>query len=221
MNLQLTDLQQAARTIGRAVVFRADAWSGTGSLALTHLGDTEGDITVAANESYVHATYPELTGPAKHESYVEGEDPVITIPLFVADPAVRAILSPTGNAGGGYSRRRRVKEHTLVLFPEELFYDEATDKFAPISFTGGAWKVGGQPLTSEQERLLGLSMWFWRGFFTRPPVSFRHTDAGKAVDSVSFQVMQAKLPAAVLPEGERLYTLGDPADAGIDIEPGA
>jgi hypothetical protein len=221
MNIQLKDLQQAARAIGRGVVFRANVWAGTAALALTHLGDTEGDITVAANESYVHQTLPELTGPAKHESYVEGEDPVVTLPLFAADPADRAILTPTGNASGGYSRRRKVKEHTLVVFPEELFFNEESGAYdLQLSYTKAeGWKLGGEELNAEQKRLLALAMWFWRGYFNRAPVEFKHGDAGKTVASVAFQVMQSKLPVAVLPEGERLYTLGDPKEKQIELDP--
>ncbi len=218
MDYTLLDLQAQARAIGRGVVFYAPtAWDALTDLALTHLGDTEGDISVAMNESYVHLTTPELTGAAKHKSYVEGEDPVVTLPLYMADPALRAIITPTGNASGGYGRRRPVVERTVVIFPEELFFDAATDSYLPLGYTGepGVWTVGGAPLTAEQQRLLGLSMWFWRGYFSRPPVTFKHADAGKSLETATFQVM----PNAALPDGERLYTLGDPSMKNINIEP--
>jgi hypothetical protein len=217
MNIQLKNLQEQAREIGRAVVMVAPTrWVPGQKLVLQHIADTEGDISVAANESYVHLTLPELTGAAKHKSYVEGEDPVVTMPIFVADPAIRALVSPAGNAGGGYSRRRPVKERTLVLFPEQLFYDAAEDKYTSLTYTAAdGWQVNGKELTEEQERLLALSMWFWRGYFTRPSVPFRHGEAGKTVESVSFQVMHA----GEMPDGHQLYTLGDPADAEIDIDP--
>lgn len=215
MNINLKSLQDELRAIGRAVALVSDtAWKPGDKLSLTHLGDTEGDITVAFNESLVHMTLPEVTGPAKHESFVEGEDPVVTLPLFVADPALREILSPTGNASGGNSRRQRVKTRTLVLMPEELFFDG--EAYTGLTYTAaGGWKMGANPLTEDQERLLGLSMFFWRGYFTRPGVSFKHGDAGKVVESVSFQVMQSPF----MPEGNQLYTLGDPEAAGIDIDP--
>ncbi len=211
----LSNLQSALRAIGRAVVFRAAYWPGNTNLALTHLGDTEGDIAVAPNESFVHLTTPELTGPAKHKSYVAGEDPVVTLPLYMADPALRAIISPTGSASGGYGRQRPVVYHTLVLFPEELFFNVGDDAYASLVHTGSAWTVGGDALTADQQRLLDLSMWFWRGYFTKPGVPFRHGDAGKAVESVTFQVCQD----STKPDGNQLYTVGDPADALIDIHP--
>lgn len=219
MNFTLANLQDQVRAIGRAVVMIAPTrWEPGTKIALQHLADTEGDISVAKNESYVHLQLPELTGPAKHESYVEGEDPVITMPIFIASPDTRALITPTDHASGGYSRRRKVKSRTLVLFPEEMFFDEASNTYQQLSYSdAGGWELGGEVLTTDQERLLGLSMWFWRGYFTRPSIPFRHGDAGKTVESVSFQVQHA----AYMPEGHMLYTLGDPAESDIDIDPPA
>lgn len=217
----LQDLQAVLRAIGRGVVFYAEKWDGTSNLALTHLGDTEGEITTELNEEYVHLTLPELTGAAKHKSYVTGEDPVVTLPLFLADPDLRAIVSPTGNASGGYQRQRPVKERTLVIFPEELFFDEATGEYGDLAYTGTAWQVNGQPLTPAQQKLLGQSVWFWRGYFTKPGPVFRHEDAGKLVQPTNFQAMQSDLDLSIIPDGERLYTLGDPTEKNIDIHPAA
>lgn len=226
MDYSLLDLSSQIRAIGRGVLFYADKWDGQTNLTLTHLGDSEGDIEVALNEEYSHLILPELTGAAKHKSYVSGEDPVISIPIYFADPALRAIVSPTGNASGGYQRRRPVKEYTLVIFPEELFYDATDDEYKDLTVTtdsagDATFLVGGQPLTAEQTKLLGLSMWFWRGYFTKPGPLFRHEEGGKAVQTVSFQVMTSDLTAQIIPDGERLYTLGDPSEKGIDIEPAA
>jgi len=216
---KLLDLQAQLRAIGRGVVFYAEKWDGETNLSLTHLGDTEGEITAEMNESYSHLTLPELTGEAKHRSYVSGEDPVVTLPLFLADPALRAIVSPTGNASGGYQRQRPVKERTLVIFPEELFFDASEGEYGDLSYTGTAWQLNGEALSPAQTKLLGQSVWFWRGYFTKPGVAFRHEDGGKLVESISFQAMQSDLALAVLPDGERIYTLGDPGDKDIDIHP--
>jgi len=221
VNYTLQDLTTVLRAIGRGVVFYADKWNGSTNLTLAHLGDTEGEITVELNEEYVHLTTPELTGQAKHKSYVAGEDPVVTIPLFLADPALRSVVSPTGNASGGYQRRRPVKERTVVIFPEELFLNPSTGEYGQLVYTGTAWQVDGQALTPEQEKLLGMSVWFWRGYFTKAMPPFRHEDAGKTVVPVTFQVMQSDLSTSIIPDGQRLYTVGDPEDAGIDIHPQA
>lgn len=220
VNYTLLDLNSVVRAIGRGVVFYAPAWNGTQNLALTHLGDTEGEITVELNESYNDLTLPELTGDAVHERRLAGENPVITIPLFLADPALRAIVSPTGSASGGYMRQRPVTEYTLVIFPEELFRD-ANGDFKQLTFDGTVWQIGGQALTPDQEDLLGLSVWFWRGHFQKPGITFRSEDGGKLVLQVNYQAMPTKLATSVIPDGERLYTLGDPANKGIDIHPQA
>jgi hypothetical protein len=222
MDLNLLDLTTQLRAIGRPVVFVAGKWDGASPLTLTHLGDTEGEVGVEVNEEYSHLTLTELTGAGKHKSYIAGEDPVITIPIFYADPALRAIVSPTGNASGGYQRRRPVTERTLVLFPEELFYDAGDDAYTAISYNDAdGWQMGGEDLTTDQESLLSLSMWFWRGYFTKAGPVFRHEDGGKAVQTVSFQAMHSDLPLSLIPDGQRIYTLGDPANAEIDIAPTA
>lgn len=218
MKITLLDLADQLRAIGRAVVFYDDHWTGTRAINLRHLGDTEGEIVPNFNESFTHQTFEELTGDAKHESYVAGEDPSVEIPLFVADPALRAILSPTGNASGGYSRRRPTKKRTLVLIPEEMFYSGDTDTYAEIGYTkAGGWTLDDKPLDEVQRELLGQSIWFWRGYFSKPPIPYRHAEGGKAVQSVTFQAMHDKTK----PEGNKLYTLGDPTreSVGIELDP--
>lgn len=218
----LLDLNSVLRDIGRGVVFYASKWDGETPLSLTHLGDTEGEITVELNESYNHLTTPELTGEAKHKSYLIGEDPVVTIPLWLADPALRAIVSPTGNASGGYSRPQRVTEYTLVIFPEELFRlsDGTFGQLKYDSQADPAWSIGGGELTEEQEALLGQAVWFWRGYFTKPGPVFRAEDGGKIVIPVNFQAMPTDLAIEYIDEGDRIYTIGDPGAKGIDIDPG-
>ncbi|MCA1789597.1 MAG: hypothetical protein LC667_07010, partial [Thioalkalivibrio sp.] len=210
-------LNNVLRQIGRGVVFIApSAWSGSSNLALQHLGDTEGEIKISPNESFVHLTTPELTGAAKRESYLEGADPVVELPLYVATPELRALLSPVDNAGAGHGRRRKVKSRTLVIFPEELFFDEDTASYETLSYSAASgWSVNGKVLTAEQERLLGLAVWLWRGYFTAPAITFRHADAGKSVESAQFQVQHAEH----MPDGHKLYSIGDPDMHGIEIEP--
>lgn len=225
MDYTLLDAQTVLRAIGRGVVFYAEIagqpgyWDGTTDLALKHLGDTEGDISIAMNESFVHLTTPEQSGAGKRKSYVEGADPVVTIPLYVADPALRAIVSPTGSASKGYARRRPVTELTLVIFPEELFLDVSDNAYKTLSWNPATqqFEVGGQALTAAQTALLGQAVWLWRGYFVSPSIVLKHGDAGKAVESCTFQVMMDDTK----PDGAMLLTIGDPADAGIDINPTA
>lgn len=218
ITLPTPDLAEAFRAVGRARIYRSAVWDAATNIALTHLADTEGDQSVNANEEFVHLTLPELTGPAKHKSYVQGADPVATLPLFLADPAMRAVLTPLGGSGGaGHSSRQEVAYHTLVLFPEELFRkaDGTLDGVLSYSATGTVWELDGVALTTEQERLLDLSIWLWRGYFVRPPIEFKHGEAGKLVTQTTFQVCHQKL----MPEGQQLFTRGAPHDYGININP--
>ena len=210
----LLDLTTQVRAIGRASVFySAGAFAGTGTdLTLTHLGDTEGEITIESNESYSDLTLPELTGDAIHERYYSGENPVVTIPIYAADAALRAILSPTGSASGGHWRRRAVTEYTMVLFPEELFI-EADAQVAVAYTTAGGWTVGGDAATAAQMNLIDLSVFFWRGHFTRAMPIYRHEDGGKVVQSINFQSMFN----LDMPDGHGLFTIGNPADSSIEI----
>jgi hypothetical protein len=217
----LLDLSAQLRAIGRASVFyKAGAYtyvaSPTGAdLTLTHLGDTEGEIGIELNEEYSAMTLPELTGSAMHNRYIAGESPVVTIPLYVADPALRAIVSPTGSASGGYMRRRAVTEYTLVLIPEEVFIEGNAQVALAGTNTAGtmAWTVGGDAATAAQLSLLGNSIWFWRGHFTKAAPIYKHEDGGKVVQSISFQ----SLYNTSMPDGHKLYTIGKPESASTPI----
>jgi hypothetical protein len=210
-------LTDAVRAVGRARVFYSDHWDGTTDLVLAHLGDTEGDITVAENTQLSTLTLPEISGNAPVEEYVDGAAPKITLPLYLADPALRAILSPVGGSGGsGYSSRQDTRKYTLVLIPEAFFRKaDGTLGAATFAKVGAVWKVNAVAITAEQQRYLDLSVWAWRGHFSKPNIAFKHGDGGKVVESVEFTVMQDFNK----PEGEQLYTRGDPADVGIDIDP--
>lgn len=232
MDYTLLDLQTLLRKYGRGVVFYAHdgvppavgdpaRWDGVSELQLAHLGDTEGDINFVANGTVANLTLPEISGGAIYEATYTGENPQAQIPLFLADPDLLPIVSPINQAGAGHVRVRDVSERTLVIFPEELFRDEAADPsvYDTLAFSGGAWTLGGVALTAAQETLLALSVWLWRGYFERPDRMFLggHGDEGKNIVTVNFNVMMHP----DLPDGQRLYTVGDPAGVNIDIEGGS
>lgn len=219
-NYNLLDLTTILRTIGRGVVLSAPRWDRDVPLVLTHLGDTEGDLSIATNPEVSLLTLPELSGPAGHEADYTGENPTVEIPMYLADPALLSIVSPTGGASAGATRRRAVAERTLVIIPESLFLVNnaaGAPERKQLSFTTvGGWKLNGVALSAEQTELLGASFWAWRGFFNRPPRSFKGGagDAKKNIETVSFQV----LSHPGMPEGHMLYTTGDPADADINLD---
>lgn len=223
MPLQLADLDSQLFAIGKGALFYSPtAWDFSSDLhaALLFLGFTEGEIGASVNETYNQLMLQEYTGDAPHKTNIQGEAPVVTAPLFVADPSLRAILSPSGAASGGFRRQRPVQERTLVIIPEELFLDlddPAMQTELPLVPDGsGGWLLGTTPLTAAQTALLGQSAWFWRGYFRKPDLAYRHEDGGKLVQPVEFHVMNQ----TGAPLGHRLYTLGDPYDAGIDVETG-
>jgi hypothetical protein len=215
--MDLLDLTAQIRAIGRGSVFYAPgafAGSGTALVAnLVHLGDTEGEISIELNDSYSTLTLPELTGAAAHDKYLEGLDPRVTIPLYAADDALRAIVSPTGSASGGFQRRRAVTEYTMAILPEQVFI-EANAQVTVDYTTAGGWTVGGDAATAAQEALLDLGIWFWRGHFTATPPMYKHEDGGKVVQQVVFHVMHN----GAMPDGHHLFTIGRPEEATPAIE---
>lgn len=227
----LLDLAAVVRSWGRGVVFHAVdgsgapvRWSpGDGPLLLAHLGDTEGDINIATNAETAGLTTPELTGPAVHEFDYTGENPVVEIPLYLTDPDLLALCSPSGSGQAGRSRRSAPAEHTLVIFPEPLFLitDPSTGivTSGTLDLTSGVWSLNGTQLDAAQLALLDASFWLWRGVFNRPPRRFLGGagDARKNIETVSFQGMHHP----DMPEGMHLYTTGDPVGLGIDVEFGS
>lgn len=203
--------------LGRAAIFYSStAWDFDSALSMTFLGFTEGDVVQTENEEYQTLTLPEYTGSAPRKRSVQGSAPIVTIPLFTADPALLAILSPSGTASQGFRRQRPVVERTLVVFPEELFLSADGQTDLTLDTNGGTWQIGGVALSAAQEALLAKARWYWRGHFTTPDTAFSHSDVGKRVDETTFVVMFSD----AAPNGHGLYTVGDPYDYGIDPETG-
>jgi hypothetical protein len=223
------DIRSWSYEIGKARVFFATAtdsgtdldpikWDGTTPLYLKELGLLEGEPTWSPNGETNPLTLPEYLGPAPIKVNYTGEAPVLELPMYLADPALLSIVSPTGGPGAGYESQQPVARRTLVVFPEALFRNDAGGPLLSLTYTtADGWEVGGVAVTAEQERLLGLSLWLWSGFFSRPAIPFRFGDGGKALTSTEFSVI-ADLDLD-FPEGSWLYWIGDPADAAIDIDP--
>lgn len=219
-NFILADVSNVIATYGRGVVFYSRKWVPVeGPIVMQQLGVTEGDIVVTPNGATAGLTLPELTGPIPHEFDYLGENPVIEVPLYLADPALIAICSPSGSAHAGRSRRGPVREYSLWVVPEALFLSTDDDGIVtqlPLAFdNAGVWTVDGQPLDDEQQRLLEASFWIWRAVFNRPTRRFRGGagDDKKNIETVSTQAMHHPN----LPEGHHIYTSGDPFTSGIDL----
>ncbi len=213
------NLEATIRHIGRGTVFyQVGAFAGSGAnLTLVYLGDTEGEITVEENAEYSVLTTPELTGPVARSKYLDGIDPVITIPLLGADPALDLIVNPTGVAsgsqGGGYERHQAVTEYALVIFPEEVFI-ESNAAVAVGYTTSGDWTVGGDGATGAQLALLDKAIFFWRGHFEALTPRYNHADGGKLITEVVFHAMHNN----AMQQGHYIYTKGRPDQAATPIE---
>jgi hypothetical protein len=218
-NINLQDLSSGKFSLSKGAVFyTTNTWDFNSQMTLNFLGFTEGEISFTANEEFQTLTIDENTGPLIHDAYVQGEAPVLTIPIFTGSPALRSILSPTGTASGGYERQVPVKTRTLVVFPEVLFLsaDGQDTKTLTYNTAQTRWELDGVAATTAQNALIGQSLWIWKGHFTKPDVVYRHADAGKSVDEVTFTAWYQGLA----PNGARAYHIGDPASIGIDINTG-
>jgi hypothetical protein len=227
MNLTLKALNEAALEIGKAVILYATKWDGTTKLTMEHLGDTEGAVTFDPQEQIGALRLPEVYGPATVKAWSVGAEPILTAPLFLADPDLREIITPTGDGIIGATARRPVAEYTLAVLPQALFYNPLTGQNnAKVEYaTGTGWRKSavatGDPdsftaLSAADQRLRDLSIWIWNGYWSRPPVTYEATvdDVVKNIEEATFTGMPNM---AVL--GGVIATQGDPATYGIDIDP--
>lgn len=222
MDFSLMNLNTVVRSLGRGVIFRAPVWVPGSPLPLVHLGDTEGDIVINKNPTMAALTTPELTGAAPREMDYVGEAPTIEVPMYITDPVLNALLSPSGLASAGRSRRSAPNEHTIVIFPEQMFLEPDGDGVVQsynLGINSGVWTLDGNPLTAAQEAYLGMAFWAWRVVASTPPSRFRGGagDDRKNIEPVTFTVMHHD----DMPEGHHLYTVGDPIGFDIQIEGGS
>jgi hypothetical protein len=235
MDATLLNLQTLLRKIGRGVILYAHdgtvlanttlknpiRWDPNGvALQLQHLGDTEGEIIGQPNFTVANLTLPEISGGAVYEATATGENPVVDMPLFMADPNLLHLVTPTGSPHAGLERVQDVSERTLVVMPERLFKRPNLPGYGTLQYaTGGVWTLDGLPLTAAQTTLLAHSIWFWRGYFNRAPRRFRggHGDDAKNIEVCQFTSMMHP----DMPDGHHLYTQGNPFLYGIEIEPGS
>lgn len=226
--LSISALNRAAMALGRGTVLMSEVWDGTGVLELEHIGETEGDIVFNANEAIRTLGAPELYADGVLQAKVNGANPIATIPIYLADATKRDLLSPTGDGLIGLPGMRDVARKTLVIMPYELYYNAATGKHdAQLNYTSGdGWTksavASGEEdnfvaLTTEETRLLKLGIWMYDGYFTRPPVTFRHgstTEVARDIESCEFR--------AIVPEAEAVLgamaTIGPPDLYGIEID---
>jgi hypothetical protein len=234
---QLTPLTPAqlrtlARNIGRAAVFYHGAagaeefpaplrWNVGDTFNPVALGDTEGEVQVQANETIRTLTLPEIGGDAVFEARMRGGNPVLTAPLFLADPDLRRLIGPVATGVIGRVGEVPVTEWSLWVLPRGLF-TRADGSTGVLRYddVGSVWQVGDgaaswDALTATQTRLLGQSIFIPAGFWTRPPVTYRdgtNTEISKDIEECEFQSL-------VHPDMDGLAFQGDPVTHDIDLTP--
>lgn len=228
--MELKDISTERFDIGRAAIFSHgevdeygvatySVWDGTTDLFanMVHIGTTEGEINIEANEEYSDLTI-EVTGPAILKRCLAGESPSFEVGLF-PDPDKMRAFSPTGTASSGTSRRRIATRHTLWIVPEELFLaDDGTGKFVevPVTYVGGEWLKDGAALTAAEQELLEMSSLIWQAQFGRLTARYNHDEGGKSLKTLPVQVLQD----LTQPEGCQLILVMAEADEfAVDFEP--
>lgn len=193
----ITTLETYLGAFGNAFIMVGDPFTLDG---LSILGMKEGEIRVEFNPTYNDLTFPEQTGDAIWERGVKMGNVRVTIPMIIKDPALYATVSPTAESNMGSDLQVDVTTTSLVLVTEADFgvgnwgYPQPAGPWAPAAPTATAW--------------------FWHGHFERSELGYRDEDKGKLVRDVVFQSMRA--PDSVgLPDGHRIFTLGDPVSQGI------
>lgn len=197
-------------------------WDGSGELYLKELALTEGDMNLAPNPEYSDLKLQDYTGPAILKRYLTGEAPVLTVGMYLADPALLSVISPTGSSGVGFESYQPVQLLTLVLIPENAFRTGIGQPFKPLTYTGGEWLLDGDPYPESQDRFLGNTTWMWAVAPTRPPRTFANQNGLGALSQAEFALIQDIYGLPFLPEGAQTYWIGaNPATVGIDIEGGS
>jgi hypothetical protein len=158
------------------------------------LGYTEGEIQVALNDEYNDLMFTEASGPGVYESHLQGENPVLTIPLVIGNATQWAKISPVNNAGGGYGHPQSVTPLSVMIAPESEIVASG------LSYDGVAWAPN-DPL---------MVFWAWRAYFRRPQVTYRQDDGGKTITPIEMQVMYDQTKT----DGIRSYYIGNPVAAG-------
>lgn len=191
---QFTEL---LRAIGVAEVFVGDAFVEDG---MAPLGATEGEIRGELTYTENKLTAPERTGDIAHQTQVQLATANIIVPLVLGDEELWDKISPTGAKGGGSSSFQPVQEMSVLVIPKsELSAGGTLSK--PVD--PGVWT----PAAPTN------ALWLWRAYPVPGNIPYRFTDGGKVITEVRFNGMF--YPSN--PEGQKVFTIGDPSAQGIDV----
>lgn len=187
----LTSLSNYIRALGQAYVYVGSA---TVSSGLAALGATEGEIQIEETFKFNDLTAPEWTGDTPHDRKIDGQHIKITVPLIFGDPSVYSKIYPDGTKGGGYSKPQAVIPTTLVIMP-------FSDIPSSLSYNGTVWAPAA-PVHA---------VWMWKAVPTPGRYGFKHDNGGKVIREIVFEAMFDDTK----PEGQKIYTIGDPVTQGV------
>ena len=204
--ISIPALVEALKAIGNAQVFRGDPFTAGGFIPI---GAKEGAISVEFEETYSDLTAPELTGPAVHQRLVMGSTARVTIPVIAGSDDLYATMSPTGLSGGGHSSPQPVVTTSILIIPN-------AEVGGGLSYDGTTWtRLAGNNVAAASGAAAAPkhAVILWRAAPQRPSRSFSPENGGKQILSVVYQAMF--FDGAAVPEGQKVWTQGDPVAKGI------
>lgn len=188
----INNLSEFVNALGKAYIYTTDTPTVAGSWNL--LGITEGDIQVDESFQYNDYKLPEWTGDAVHARQIDGQALKVTAPLIWGNAYLYDTVAPSGAKGGGRSAPVDVTTHTVLIIP-------ALEVGDSLAYDGAAWSPAAP----------AHALWIHKATFEPGSYSFKHGDGGKVIRSIGITAMFDDNR----PEGQKLYTIGDPVPQGI------
>lgn len=211
MSISQYTLAAALKTVGNAEAFIGDPFTAS---AMVSIGAIEGRIRFSAPKNLNLLTAPELTGDTPHQAQSTPGAATITVPL-ISDGDIAALLakiSPTGQGGEGTSQPQDVFTTSLLIIARKEVAGGLSNagtvwtRVAKGSIPGGSG-VGFEPKSA---------IWFWRAMANFDELPYVYENGGKQVVDVTFTAMWYN-GAQTIPEGHKIYTVGDPRRTGVAI----
>lgn len=186
-------LAEAVAAIGHASVYTGNPFTVAG---MSLLGVIEGEVSFNEDWQFNDLT-TEQTGGVVHQRTATLGNVTITAPMVFASAEQYAKTHPLGLNGGGHSVPQDVVTTSVLVVPQK---EQAA---APLGYDGTAWAPAA-PVHS---------IWLWRASVGRDALGFARADGGKRMLSVTFTGMW--FDGAAVPEGQKVYTIGNPVTAGV------
>lgn len=188
-------LTQALQAIGDAEVLVGNPLVVAG---MAPLGLIEGDITLETGYNINRLT-TERTGDVAHQAQLTPGQVALTFSIALGDTALWAKITGTGAKGMGASAPVSVQETSALLIPKK-------ELGTGLAYNGTAYS--GTPGVAPVN-----AIWLWRCFVTHGPIGYRYGEGGKALADVRIEAMWD----ATKPEGQKVYTVGDPIAQAIPL----